>query len=51
MISNLSSINNVENDIQIFDNDEFIPDVLDIEIENNKESNNFLTGNMKITDN
>ena len=51
MISNLSSINNVENDIQIFDNDEFIPDVSDTEIENNEESDNSLTGNMKITDN
>ena len=51
MLSNLSSVNNIEDDIQIFDNDEFIPNVSDTEIENDKESDNSLTGNMKITDN
>ena len=51
MLSNLSSVNNIEDDIQIFDNDEFIPNVSDTEIENDEESDNSLTGNMKITDN
>ena len=51
MLSSLSSVNNIEDDIQIFDNDEFISNVSDTEIENDEGSDNSLTGNIKITDN
>jgi|SRR6266508_708745 len=51
MLSSLSSVNNIEDDIQIFDNNEFIPNISDTEIENDEGSDNSLTNNIKITDN
>jgi len=51
MLSSFFSVNNIKDDIQIFNNNEFILNVLDIEIENDEGSNNSLIDNIKITDN
>jgi len=51
MLSSFFSVNNIKDDIQIFNNNEFISNVSDTEIENDEGSDNSLTGNIKITDN